>query len=122
MQDRNALYVRIPTPLAEKLHRAAFELKRPKQDIIAGLVSAADEDTLRRVTVETTEDGFTIGHASFRAFSPPDVLTVAQLAEWLQVDESTIAELAESGELPGRRLGDEWRFAREAVLAWLARR
>jgi excisionase family DNA binding protein len=123
MPDRTALYVRIPSQAAEKLDRAAFELKRPKQDLIAGLVSAADLDTMRRVTVETTEDGLTIGHASFRPTpSPPDVLTVAQLASWLQVDTAAIAELAESGELPGRRLGGEWRFSREAVLEWLGRR
>jgi len=35
-----------------------------------------------------------IGHAAFRSFSPPDVLTVAEVAKW--------------------------RFAREAVLDWLA--
>jgi excisionase family DNA binding protein len=122
MKERNALYVRIPSDVAEKLDRASFELKRPKQDLIAGLVSAADLDMMRRVTVETTDDGFTLGHASFRAFSPPDVLSVAQLAEWLQVDEAAVAELAESGELPGRKLAGEWRFAREAVLDWLSRR
>jgi excisionase family DNA binding protein len=123
MQGRTALYVRIPTAEAEKLDRAAFELKTSKQDLVAGLVSRyGDVDTLRRVSVETTEDGLSIGHASFRAFPPPDVLTVPQLAEWLQVDEAAIAELAEAGELPGRRLGGEWRFAREAVLDWLARR
>ena len=123
MQDRTALYVRIPTAQAEKLDRAAFELKTSKQDLVAGLVSRyGDVDTLRRVTVETTEDGLSIGHASFRAFPPPDVLTVQELAEWLQVDAATIAELAEAGELPGRRLGGEWRFARDAVLDWLARR
>ncbi len=81
-----------------------------------------DVDTLRRVAVETTDDGLSIGHASFRAFPPPDVLTVRQLAEWLQVDEQAIAELAEASELPGRRLAGEWRFARDAVLDWLARR
>jgi excisionase family DNA binding protein len=121
MQDRTALYVRIPSATAEKLDRAAFELKRPKQDLIAGLVTAADIDTLRRVTVETTDDGMTIGHAAFRPHpTPPDVLTIAELAQWLQVEESAVAELAESGELPGRRLGGEWRFARDAVLDWLA--
>jgi excisionase family DNA binding protein len=123
MQDRTALYVRIPTAQAEKLDRAAFALKTSKQDLVAGLVSCyGDVDTLRRVTVETTADGLSIGHASFRAFPPPDVLTVPQLAEWLQVGEAAIAELAEAGELPGRRLAGEWRFARDAVLDWLARR
>jgi len=123
MQDRTALYVRIPTAEAEKLDRAAFELKTSKQDLVAGLVARyGDVDTLRRVAVETTDDGLSIGHASFRAFPPPDVLTVPQLAEWLQVDEQAIAELAEAGDLPGRRLAGEWRFARDAVLDWLARR
>jgi excisionase family DNA binding protein len=50
------------------------------------------------------------------------VLTVDQLAAWLQTDAETIARLADDGELPGRKLGDEWRFARDAVLDWLARR
>jgi hypothetical protein len=34
----------------------------------------------------------------------------------------TVAELAEQGERPGRKLAREWRFARDAVLDWLARR
>jgi excisionase family DNA binding protein len=90
---------------------------------VTGLLHTyGDVDTLRRVTVETTDDGLTVGHAEFRPFAPPDVLTVAQLAEWLQVDETAVAELADSGDLPGRKLGGEWRFAREAVLAWLANR
>jgi excisionase family DNA binding protein len=123
MQDRTPLYVRIPTAQAEELDRAAFTLKRSKQDLVAGLLTSyGDLDTLRRVTVETTDDGLTIGHAEFRPFAPPDVLTTAQLAEWLQVDDQAIAELADSGELPGRKVGGEWRFAREAVLAWLANR
>jgi excisionase family DNA binding protein len=121
MTDRTALYVRIPKAQADQLDQAAFALKRSKQDLVAGLLTTyGDVDTLRRVTVETTDDGLTVGHAEFRPFSPPDVLTVQQLAEWLQVDEQAIDELAEKGELPGRRLGGEWRFAREAVLAWLA--
>jgi excisionase family DNA binding protein len=123
MRDRTPLYVRLPKPEAERLDRAAFELKTSKQDLVAGLVAAyGDLDTLRRVTVETLDDGLAIGHAAFRPFSPPDVLTVAELASWLQVDEQAVAELAEQGELPGRKLAGEWRFAREAVLDWLARR
>ena len=123
MTDRTALYVRIPTAQAEQLDQAAFTLKRSKQDLVAGLLTTyGDMDTLRRVTVETTGDGLTVGHAEFRPLAPPDVLTVPQLAEWMQVDEQAIQELAEKGELPGRRLGGEWRFAREAVLAWLAGR
>jgi excisionase family DNA binding protein len=123
MTHRTPLYVRLPAAEARRLDEAAHRLGRSKQDLVAGLVATLDNpDVLRRVTVETTDNGLTVGHAEFRPFDPPDVLTTAQLAEWLQVEEPTIAELAEAGELPGRRLGGEWRFAREAVLAWLANR
>jgi excisionase family DNA binding protein len=50
---------------------------------------------------------------------PPEVLTIEQVAELLNSDPDTIVALAEAGELPGRRIGDEWRFRRTAVLDWL---
>jgi hypothetical protein len=31
-----------------------------------------------------------------------------------------VERMAEAGELPGRRIGEEWRFSRRAVLDWLA--
>jgi excisionase family DNA binding protein len=121
--DRTPLYVRIPTTHAEQLDEAAHVLRRSKQDLVTGLLNTyGDVDTLRRVTVETTDNALTVGHAEFRPFAPPEVLTIAQLAAWLQVEPEAIAELADDGELPGRKLGGEWRFAREAVLAWLANR
>jgi excisionase family DNA binding protein len=123
MTERTPLYVRLPSPEAERLREAAHLLKRSKQDLVASLITKyGDLENLRRVTVETTDDRLTVGHAEFRQFSPPDVLTVPQLAQWLQVADDTIQTLAEEGDIPGRKLGGEWRFAREAVLAWLARR
>jgi excisionase family DNA binding protein len=121
MTERTPLYVRLPNAQAERLREAAYRLNISKQDLVSRLVASLGEaDTLRRVTVETTDDHLTVGHAEFRPYDPPDVMTTAQLASWLQVDEATITELAEKNELPGRKLGDEWRFAREAVVAWLA--
>jgi excisionase family DNA binding protein len=123
MQERTPLYVRLPKAQAAQLDDAAHTLKRSKQDLVAGLITTyGDLDTLRRVTVETLDSGLTVGHAEFRPLSPPDVLTADELASWLQVDTQAITELAESGELPGRKLAGEWRFARDAVLDWLARR
>ena len=115
--------MRLPETEALRLDEAAHRLKRSKQDLVASLITAyGDPETLRRVTVETTDSGLTVGHAEFRPFAPPDVLTVEQLAAWLQTDADTITELAEQDELPGRKLAGEWRFARDAVLDWLARR
>jgi excisionase family DNA binding protein len=36
------------------------------------------------------------------------------------VTAEDVEALADAGELPGRKVGGEWRFAREAVLRWLA--
>jgi excisionase family DNA binding protein len=49
----------------------------------------------------------------------PEVLTAEQAAELLQTDAAAVRALADAGELPGRRIGDDWRFLRSAVLAWL---
>ena len=54
------------------------------------------------------------------AFNWPNVLTLEGVAELLAVEPEVIAELASRGELPGRRIGGAWRFARSAVLEWLA--
>jgi excisionase family DNA binding protein len=122
MNDRTALYVRIPTAAAARLDRAAFELKTSKQDLVTGLVSHyGDVDSLRRITVEASDDTLTIGHAEVRNDPPADVLDVTALAVLLQAGEDDVRALAESGELPGRKVGGDWRFSRAAVLRWLAR-
>ena len=79
------------------LDRAAFETKTSKQDLVT--------DMIRRFTVETTDDGMAVGHAAFRPFSPPDVLTVAELASWLQVGEEAVTELAEARRPPRPQAG-----------------
>jgi excisionase family DNA binding protein len=63
---------------------------------------------------------WSVGQHSFRPASALEILTPAQLAELLQVEEEVVVELAEKEELPGRKVGEEWRFSREAILAWLA--
>jgi excisionase family DNA binding protein len=119
------LFVRIPSAQAEKLDRAAFELRTPKQELVAGLVaryvdpsSSAGLDALRALRLD---EGPLVGRASFRPYDDGDVLTTAQLARLLQVDERVVRRLARHGELPGRRVGRQWRFSRQAVLDWLGR-
>jgi excisionase family DNA binding protein len=129
-----ALFVRIPTEHARRLDRAAFELKVPKQSLVSELLERyVDPDSpaslaalhdggskgRRRVTVETLDQGgLTLGHHSFRPRAP-EVLTPEEAAELLQVQAEVVLELACSGELPGRELGGQWRFARAALLDWL---
>jgi len=49
--------------------------------------------------------------------STSDVLTLAEAANLLKVCEKTAGKLAQTGELPARRVGNQWRFSRRAVLA-----
>src|SRR4051812_1797798 len=121
-EKRTALYVRIPQSHAEKLDRVAFELKVPKQDLVAGLVEdmkIAPGFTRRRTEVVEVDDNLSVGRASFLPRGPLEVLTLADAAELLAVEEDVVRAMAEAGELPGRKLGDEWRFARVALLTWL---
>jgi excisionase family DNA binding protein len=123
-EKRTALYVRIPQSHAEKLDRVAFELKVPKQDLIAGLVEdmkIAPGFTRRRTEVVEVDDSLSVGRASFLPYGQPEVLKLAEAADLLQVDTDVVVAMAEAGEIPGRKLGDDWRFSRLALIEWLGR-
>jgi excisionase family DNA binding protein len=132
-EPEGALYVRIPAKAVDKLDRAAEALGVHKKDLIAGLVSKyVDPDSRRglnalgalsqprRVTVDLGDPGPTLGSYSFQPYDPPEVMNAEQTAQLLQLDEKVVLELAEAGDLPGRKLGNVWRFSRSAVIAWLS--
>lgn len=49
----------------------------------------------------------------------PDVLTLEQAAEYLQLCSKTVVKLATGGKIPAKRLGREWRFSRPALLRFI---
>ena len=51
-------------------------------------------------------------------FNPPRVMTVKELSEYLRVHPSTIYKLLKRGELPGFRVGSDWRFQIEVIDRW----
>ena len=126
-----ALFVRLPNAAVEKLDRAAEALGMRKKDLVAGLVSRyVDPDnprgldalgslSTRQIALGVVEPASARGSYSFQPYEPPEVMTAEQAAEFLQVDLSVVIEMAGSGQLPGRRLGGGWRFARAALVAWL---
>lgn len=120
--DETALFVRIPSAEAAKLHRAADALGAPKRELIANLVAryVDPEDPAALSALGGAQAEWSVGQHSFRPAAELEILTPAQLAGLLQVEEEVVVELAESGELPGRKIGEDWRFSREAILAWLA--
>jgi excisionase family DNA binding protein len=124
--DTAALFVRLPLEEAEKLDRFAFERRIPKRDIVRTLLAERldDADVIWRHTVAPPMPmppgaEVVVGRAEFTPADAQEVLTVEQAAELLQVEPDDVSALADAGELPGRKIGDEWRFLRGAVLAWL---
>jgi excisionase family DNA binding protein len=119
-RDTAALFVRIPQDQARALDRLAFESRRPKQAVVSELLGRyIDGSPARRGPARALVEEPVVGWHSFRA-TQSDVLTLEGVAELLEVASDHVAALAAAGELPGRLIGGEWRFARSAVLAWLA--
>jgi excisionase family DNA binding protein len=132
-RDTAALFVRLPVEEADKLDRVAFRMKAPKREVVRRLLSGLDPDATdvlwerpapapvppTPVTAPLSGPELVVGRADLAPTEPPEVLDPAGVAALLQADEAAVVELAEAGELPGRRVGGEWRFLRRAVLAWL---
>ena len=45
-----------------------------------------------------------------------NIVTAKELSRYLNLSESTIYELAASGDLPGLKIGDSWRFEVKEIL------
>jgi excisionase family DNA binding protein len=126
--DETALFVRLPREEAEKLDRFVFERRIPKRDVVRRLVAEHLDEadvmwqrplppTIRPLVTRGAD--VVVGRADVIATEVTEVLGVDEVAELLQAEPDAIRELAESGGLPGRKIGEEWRFLRSAVLAWL---
>jgi excisionase family DNA binding protein len=48
-----------------------------------------------------------------------DVLRLTEVAEYLRVHPSTIYRLLKNKQLPGFRVGSDWRFNRTSIDRWL---
>lgn len=130
--SESALFVRLPVSAVEKLDRAAEVLGMRKKDLVAGLVTRyVDPDSRRglsalgalssqKVSAALGAAGPASGSYSFQPYDPPEVLNAEQAGQLLQIDQAIVIELAESGKLPGRKLGAAWRFSRAALVAWLS--
>ena len=55
-------------------------------------------------------------------YALPRVMTVRELSAYLRVHPSTIYKLLRRGELPGFRIGTDWRFNAEVIDRWCLER
>jgi excisionase family DNA binding protein len=49
-----------------------------------------------------------------------EVLTLDEAAAYLRVSSEEVDGLASRGDLPGRKIGEQWRFHRSALVEWLS--
>jgi excisionase family DNA binding protein len=52
-------------------------------------------------------------------FMPEQLLTLEQVAEYLNVDKFTVYRLLAEKELPAFKVGNQWRFKRKLIENWL---
>jgi excisionase family DNA binding protein len=107
MQDRVPLFVRLPRSQAAALDRLADTTGQHKQHLVSELI--ADRLEVGRINLEESPGAFT-----------EEVLTLEEVAQLLRLPVKAVESLVRAGDLPGRQIGQEWRFARAAVLRWLA--
>ena len=108
MPETRPLYVRLPAPDADRLDAVAATTGKSKRQLVSEAVRG-----------HLDGDELTVGRVALRE-NPIAVMTLAEAAEFLRLDESTVQRSAEQGELPGRCIAGEWRFAHSALLAWLS--
>ncbi|QKK08442.1 MAG: helix-turn-helix domain-containing protein [Planctomycetota bacterium] len=53
--------------------------------------------------------------------TPPEVMTIDDLARYLQLSKSSLYKLAQDGRVPGQKVGRHWRFHKAAIDAWLTK-
>jgi len=49
----------------------------------------------------------------------PEVLTIEQLAQYLQLEAAFVLERVQKGEIPAAKIDGEWRVRREKINQWL---
>ena len=110
--DRKPLFVRLPRDQAAALDRLAGATGRHKQHLVSELLADRLTTAAHPLAVGRVEVG-----ADVRT---DEVLTLEEAAALLKLPADAVRSRAEKGDLPGRCVGNEWRFARIAILAWLA--
>ena len=58
--------------------------------------------------------------SSARPERRPTVMTLEEVARYLRINKSTVYRMARDGTLPAWKLGNVWRFKKEAMERWIA--
>ena len=105
--QRIPLYVRLPADQAAAIDRIVQTTGIRKQQLVSDMIS----DHLSVGRLEITDAP---------ASPAGEILTVAEAARLLRVAPAAVDARIDDGGIPARRLGNEWRISRAALMAWLA--
>ncbi len=72
------------------------------------------------LSVQPVQNGAPASASTPAARTPCAFYTTRELQSFLHVDRTTIYRMADSGRLPGVKVGSQWRFPRRTVDQWLA--
>ncbi|MBS0201301.1 MAG: helix-turn-helix domain-containing protein [Planctomycetes bacterium] len=78
-----------------------------------------DEDEQEEVRVRSLVEELFDEDDFAEVMSELDVLTLEDAADYLKVEYGAIRRMLKEQGLPGRKIGDEWRFLRGALADWL---
>ncbi|MBK7203438.1 MAG: helix-turn-helix domain-containing protein [Anaerolineae bacterium] len=76
-------------------------------------------DLSNTTSCNSTQQNKTFYNKRERRMTEPEVLTVEQVAEYLQMPVQTVRQHLRNRELPGRKVGKTWRVLRSELEAWL---
>ena len=49
-----------------------------------------------------------------------DIMTIAEVAEFLKIPVSSVYKLAQEGKIPSQKVGKHWRFYRPTIISWIS--
>ena len=73
-----------------------------------------DKRRLRGYTQSTSDEG-----GNMPAETADRILSIPEAAQLLGLAPNTVRHLARTGQLPGRRVGKQWRFSHRALTEWI---
>lgn len=80
------------------------------------LPTAVVEGNVQPARLNVAEGAVLEGHCSMLH----DFLNPEELARYLEVDLNSVMDWVNSGKMPGRKEGNDWKFERKAIDSWVA--
>jgi len=78
-----------------------------------------DDDEIAAMQIKNKMEQFFADDSLTEEFSELDVLSLEEAATYLKIEFGDLRRMIKEQGLPGRKIGDQWRFLRGAIADWL---